>query len=321
MKIVVLDGYALNPGDLSWDDLKQFGDVEIYDRTPEDQILQRAHEAEILLTNKTPLSRDTIFKLQKLRYIGVLATGYNVVDVQAARKQSIIVSNVPGYGAASVAQATFALLLELTNHAGQHSQGVHRGAWSQSKDWSYHETPLRELCDLTFGVIGFGDIGQQVAKIANAFDMRVLVTTRTQPAEDILQRFNAQFVNLETLLRESDVVSLHCPLTPQTQNLINENTLAIMKPTAFLLNTARGPLIDEEALANTLRSGQIGGAGLDVLSSEPPSQNNPLLGAPHCIITPHNAWATLAARQRLLSITIDNVRAFLSGHAQNVVDS
>jgi glycerate dehydrogenase len=320
MNIVVLDGFALNPGDLSWDELHQIGNVEIYDRTSADEILPRAHNAEIVLTNKTPLSRDTIFKLQKLRYVGVLATGFNVIDTEAARDKNIIVANVPGYGASSVAQATWALLLELTNRVGQHSHHVHRGAWSRNADWSYHETPLRELCGATFGIIGFGDIGKQVAKIAKAFNMRVLIYSRTRPADEVLQKFEVEFADLETLLRQSDIVSLHCPLTPQTQNLINEKTLSQMKRDAFLINTARGPLIDENALANALRQNQFGGAGLDVLSAEPPPENHPLLGISNCIITPHNAWATRVARERLMKIAVKNVRAFENGTPQNVVN-
>jgi glycerate dehydrogenase len=321
MKIVVLDGYTLNPGDLSWESLHELGKVSLFDRSLPEQILLRAQNAEILLTNKTQLSRETIESLPRLRYIGVLATGYNVVDVEAARERDIIVCNVPGYGAASVAQTTFSLLLELTNHVERHSQSVHSGAWSRCDDWSYHLAPLRELCGLTMGLVGYGDIAQQVARIAHAFGMQLLVTSRTRPAEQKLKPFNACFADFETLLRESDVVSLHCPLTPQTNKLIGAPQLALMKRSAFLINTARGPLLDEEALALALCENVIAGAGLDVLSQEPPPTDHPLIGAPHCIITPHNAWATGAARARLLRLAVENVRAFLKGAPQNVINA
>jgi glycerate dehydrogenase len=319
MKIVVLDGYTLNPGDLSWESLHELGKVGVYDRTPPEQIVARAHDAEILLTNKTPLAREIITALPALRYIGVLATGYNVVDIEAARERNIIVTNVPGYGAASVAQATFALLLELTNRVAQHSRSVHAGEWSRCADWSYSQTPLRELSGLAMGIVGFGAIGQQVTKIANAFSMRVLVASRTQPPQSLLQPFDAEAVGLKALLRRSDIVSLHCPLTPHTENLLDARRLALMKRDAILINTARGPLVDETALAEALQKNIIAGAGLDVLRVEPPPAGHPLIGVPNCIITPHNAWATRAARERLLSTAVENVRAFLHGAPQNVV--
>jgi glycerate dehydrogenase len=319
MKITILDGYTLNPGDLSWDGLKEFGQVEIFDRTAASEVAARSQGAKIVLTNKALMTRESLLALDDLQYIGVLATGYNIVDIEAAKERGVVVSNVPGYSTASVAQSTFALLLELTHHAGEHSRSVHDGQWSRCSDFSYQVHPLRELSGLTMGLVGFGDIAKQVAKIATAFGMRVLVTSRSQPAAEVLQQYQAQFVDLETLLRESDVVSLHCPLTPQTQNLINRERLALMKRDAFLLNTARGPLIEEAELAQALKNNVIAGAGLDVLSVEPPAANHPLTGAPNCIITPHNAWATRAARERLMAITIENIRAFLNGDPQNKV--
>jgi glycerate dehydrogenase len=315
MKIVVLDGFTLNPGDLSWDELRALGPCEIFDRTLADQVEPRAAGAGILLTNKTVLSRDSIVRLPALKYIGVLATGTNVVDLGAARERGVPVTNVPAYGTRSVAQATFALLLELTNHTGHHGLTVRAGRWTKSVDWCYWDLPLLELDGLTMGLVGFGRIGRAVAELAHAFGMKVLTHTPS---------FNrpppyGRAVKLEEIFRESDVVSLHCPLTPQTLKLVNAERLRLMKPTAFLLNTSRGPLVDEAALADALNSGVIAGAALDVLSVEPPPTTNPLLLAKNCIITPHNAWATQAARARLLSVAVANVRAFLAGKSVNVV--
>jgi glycerate dehydrogenase len=312
-RIVVLDGYALNPGDLGWDKLREVGECTIYDRTPPGDLPARAGDADCLLTNKTILDADSIRSLPRLRYIGVLATGYNVVDTNAARERGIIVTNVPAYGTASVAQATFALLLELTNRVGHHSQTVHAGRWSQSRDYCYWDYPLLELAGRVMGIIGLGTIGRQVAQIAQAFGMRVIAHTRSATETSI------ETVPLDRLISQSDVVSLHCPLTEQTRGIINRQRLGQMKRTAFLINTSRGPLIDEQALADALKSEQIAGAGLDVLSTEPPSPQNPLLGAKNCIITPHIAWATQAARQRLMETAVSNLQAFLQGRAQNVV--
>jgi glycerate dehydrogenase len=315
MKIVVLDGYALNPGDLSWDGLKQFGSCEIYDRTPAAEVVPRAAQAAIILTNKTELTRAQLEILTPLKYIGVLATGTNVVDLAAARERNVTVTNVPAYGTKSVAQTTLALLLELTQHVGHHAETVRAGHWTRSADWSYWDRPLIELEGLTIGIVGFGRIGRAVADLAAAFGMRVLATSQTHkdgPA-------SVEFVPLEDLFRRSDVVSLHCPLTPLTKHLVNAERLAWMKPAALLLNTSRGPLIDEPALANALNSGRIAGAGLDVLSQEPPPAGNPLLAARNCVITPHLAWATAAARARLMKIAVENLRAFLSGSPRNVV--
>jgi glycerate dehydrogenase len=316
MKIVVLDGFTLNPGDLCWNELKSLGECKIHDRSPATDVVKHAADAEIVLTNKTVLSREQILALPKLKYIGVLATGYNIVDVSAARDRNIVVTNVPTYGTRSVAQHTFALLLELTQHAGHHAQTVRDGRWTKSPDFCYWDYPLVELDGLTMGIVGLGRIGKAVAELAMAFGMKVLATSSTprQPPTGI------QFVEFEALMRQSDVVSLHCPLTAQTRNLVNKTTLALMKTTAFLLNTSRGLLIDEQALAEALNSGQIAGAAVDVLSVEPPPADNPLLGAKNCLVTPHIAWATRAARSRLMQIAVANVRAFLNGSLQNTVN-
>jgi glycerate dehydrogenase len=316
VNIVVLDGFTLNPGDLSWAELQALGSCAIYDRTPPAEVLVRAADAEIVLTNKTELSRDTIDRLPRLQYIGVLATGINVVDIAAARARGIPVTNVPTYGTKSVAQLTFALLLELAQHAGHHAQTVRESRWTRSADWCYWDFPLLELDGLTLGIVGFGRIGRAVADLAAAFGLKVLAFDPGVAAPPPFVRL----VELDALFRESDVVSLHCPLTPQTTRLINAQRLALMKPTAFLLNTSRGSLVDEMALANALNSGRIAGAALDVLSVEPPPADNPLLTARNCLITPHLAWATRAARSRLMQIAVENLRAFLQGKPQNVVN-
>ncbi len=316
MTIVVLDGFTLNPGDLSWDELKALGrGCMIYDRTAQAEVLDRSRDAEILLTNKTELTAGHLRHLPKLEYIGILATGTNVVDLAAAVERGIIVTNVPAYGTRSVAQTTFALLLELTNRVGHHAGTVRQGRWSRSPDWCYWDFPLVELDGLTMGIVGFGRIGGCVASIADVFGMKVLTTTL---GSDPLPAF-VRAVDLESLLRQSDVVSLHCPLTPETRLLLNAERLSWMKSTAFLLNTSRGPLVDEAALASALNSGRLAGAGLDVLSVEPPPLENPLLAAQNCLVTPHLAWATRAARARLMRIAVENVRAFLQGKPQKVV--
>jgi len=323
MKIVVLDGYTLNPGDLTWNDLTALGPCEIYNRTPPEQVLQRAAEAEVLLTNKTEIGHEHIQNLPKLKYTGILATGTNIVDLAAARERGIIVTNVPAYGTSSVAQTTIALLLELTQNVGIHSQSVHEGRWTSNPDWCYWERPLIELDGLTMGIVGLGRIGTAVARIGTSLGMTVIASARASrnavriensPSASTIKR-----VDLETLFRQSDVVSLHCPLTPETKHLINAQHLSWMKPSAFLLNTSRGQFVDENALAAGLNSGKLAGAGLDVLSEEPPPANNPLLTARNCIITPHLAWATKAARSRLMQVAVENLRAFLSGTPQNVV--
>ena len=316
MNIVVLDGYTLSPGDLSWDELQSLGVCAIHDRTLPAEVGLRGAAADILLTNKTELTGGHMQNLPRLRYIGVLATGTNVVDLAAARARGIPVTNVPTYGTKSVAQMTFALLLELAHHTGHHARTVRDGRWTRSADWCYWDFPLIELDGLTLGVVGLGRIGKAVAELGMAFGMKVLVCDPTAKAATPLIRL----VELDALFRESDIVSLHCPLTPQTAHLVNAQRLALMKPTAFLLNTSRGPLVEDQALADALNSGRIAGAAMDVLSKEPPSADNPLLTAENCIITPHLAWATRAARSRLMKIAVENVRAFLQGKPQNVVN-
>lgn len=314
--ITVLDGYTLNPGDLSWEGLEELGDCTVYDRTPPDQIIARAREAKIVLTNKTPLTADTLAALPRLKYIGVLATGYNVVDIDAARARGIPVTNVPDYSTPSVAQAVFAHLLNLTHQVAAHSRSVRDGEWVRSPDFCYWKFPLVELDDLTMGLVGYGRIGQAVGRIALAMGMRLLVHTRTPG--DLPD--GAAHAELDDLFRQSDVISLHCPLTDDTFQLVDARRLALIKPGAYLINTGRGALIDESALAAALDEERIAGAGLDVLSSEPPTADNPLLTAKNCYITPHLAWATRAARERLMGIAVANVRAFLAGRPENVVN-
>ncbi len=316
MKIVILDGHTLNPGDLSWAALQALGTCEIHDRTPPEHVVARCADAEIVITNKALLPREVINALPKLRFIAVTATGFNVVDAPAARERGIPVSNVPLYGTRAVAQFTIAMLLELCHHVGAHSDSVRAGDWVKSADWCYARTPLLELDGLTLGVVGWGRIGQATADIARAMGMKIIAASRTpKPARD-----GVEFVDMETLFRRADVVSLHCPLTPETKALVNAERLALMKPTAFLLNTSRGPLLDEAAVAAALNSGRLAAAGLDVLSCEPPKADNPLLTARNCVITPHQAWAAKAARARLLDTTAANVKAFLSGTPLNVVN-
>ena len=317
MKIVILDGYALNPGDLSWSGIEDFGEVAVYDRTSKEKILERSQGAEILLTNKTVLDQQTLDGLPLLKYIGVLATGYNVIDIEAANRRGIVVSNVPGYGTSSVAQMTFALLLELCVHVQQHADIVRNGDWTSSKDWCFWNYPLVELSGKTIGIVGFGDIGQKVADLATAFDMQVVAYSRTQT--DQSHRTNFNWKSMDDLFRMSDVVSLHCPLTAATSGLINYDNLKKMRNSAFLINTSRGPLVIEEELANALNEGVIAGAGLDVLGTEPPLKDNPLLKAKNCIVTPHIAWATRESRARLMQAVTENLQAFLQGHPKNVV--
>jgi len=308
LRIVVLDGHTLNPGDLSWNGLEKLGTCTIYDRTPPEQILPRIGDAELVLTNKTPLSAETIRTAPNLRYIGVLATGYNVVDVAAASARGIVVSNIPTYGTTAVAQHTFALLLELAQHVGRHAQSVRAGDWSRSPDWCYWQTDLIELAGLKLGLIGSGRIAMAVATIARALGMEVLFATELGGRPE-----------LERVLRASDVISLHAPLTPETREIINATTLRLMKPTAFLINTSRGPLINEADLAAALNEGRLAGAGLDVLSTEPPPADNPLIAARNCLITPHVAWAARGSRQRLLNLAVENIQAFVAKTPRNVV--
>jgi glycerate dehydrogenase len=317
MKIVVLDGYCLNPGDLSWDALREFGDVEVFDRTAEPDVVPRAAGAAIALTNKTPLSAASLRQLPDLRYIGVLATGYNVVDVAATGQQGIVVSNIPTYGTASVAQFVFGLLLELCHNVRLHADAVRAGEWSRSADWSFWKSPLVELAGKTMGIIGFGRIGRQTGRIADAMGMRVIANDTYQGNPPAYEGF--RWASVEEVLRESDVVSLHSPLFRETQGMINARSLALMKPSAFLINTSRGPLVVDQDLADALNAGRLAGAGLDVLSVEPPAESNPLLTARNCLVTPHIAWATREARSRLMDAAVQNVAAFLEGKAQNVV--
>jgi len=315
MQIVVLDGYTLNPGDLSWKDLEALGPCTIHDRTPDDLVLSRAREAQIVLTNKTVLSASVIAALAQLRYVAVLATGYNVVDVAAAGRRGIPVSNVPTYGTDSVAQMVLAHLLNLTQHVAEHARSAGAGRWSANPDFCYWDYPLVELRGLTLGIVGFGRIGQATAKLARAFGMKVIY----HDIRKDVSAADARAVDLDTLFGESDVVSLHCPLTEANRGLVNERRLNLMKRSAFLINTSRGPLVDERALAEALNSGRIAGAGLDVLCDEPPDADHRLLHAKNCYVTPHIAWATRAARERLLQTTVENVAAFLKGTPQNVV--
>jgi glycerate dehydrogenase len=317
MRIIVLDGHTLNPGDLSWDAFATLGELTVHERTPEAEIIPRAAGAEILLTNKTPLSSATIGQLPALRYIGVLATGYNVVDADAAAARGIPVTNVPEYGTASVVQLVFAHILNFCNHAAEHGASVRAGAWSRSPDFCFWEHPLVELSGLTLGIVGSGRIGLAVARVAEAFGMRVLVSGRPGRKQEA---GGFPRTDLQTLFRESDVVSLHCPLTDETRGLVNRERIRLMKPNAFLINTSRGPLVVEADLAEALNDGTIAGAGLDVLSTEPPSPDNPLLTARNCCVTPHIAWATLDARRRLMQTASENLRGFLDGNRIHVVN-
>jgi glycerate dehydrogenase len=318
MKIVVLDGYTLNPGDISWDGLKALGDVTMHDRTPIDKVVERAAGAEVIFTNKTPVTEEAINQLSSLKFIGVLATGYNVVNTEAAKEKGIIVSNVPGYGTTSVVQMTFALLLELCLHVQRHSDAVIGGKWARSADWCFWDSPLVELSGKTIGIIGFGTIGQQVGDVATAFGMNIIGNSRNRT--DQSGRKNFRWAEIPELLEQSDVVSIHCPLFPETKRLINKESLKTMKKSAFLLNTSRGPIIVDEDLANALNKSIIAGAGIDVLSMEPPSNGNPLFGAKNCIITPHIAWATKEARLRLMDASVNNLSAFINGNPVNVVN-
>lgn len=316
MNIVILDGHALNPGDLSWKCFEPFGTVTYYDRTElESDTISRIADADIILLNKTPITAHVIESSPKLKLICVLATGYNVVDCSAAAERNIPVCNVPGYSTASVAQFTFALLLELCHHVGLHADSVHNGDWSAHPDFCYWKTPQMELAGKTIGIIGYGSIGQAVGAIAKAFGMNVLAYSRTRYPEHA-----GIYTDLNTLLSQADVISLHCPLFPETAEMINAVTISKMKDGAILLNTARGGLINEQDVAAALRSGKLGAAAVDVVSCEPISRENPLLTAPNCIITPHMAWAPIESRQRILDITVQNIRRFLNGGSMNVVN-
>lgn len=316
MKIVVLDGYTLNPGDLSWKDMESLGDVTVYDRTPTTQVVMRIQDADAVFTNKTPLTRETIMQCGALRFIGVLATGYNVVDVEAAKERDIPVCNIPTYGTAAVAQFTIALLLELCHHVGAHNDSVHRGEWTNNQDWCYWQYPLMELADKTMGIIGFGRIGQATATIAKALGMKILAF---DAFESEAGRALATYVTLDELLQRSDVVSLHCPLLAETEGIICKDNIAKMKHGVLILNASRGPLVVEQDLAAALENGKVAGAALDVVSTEPVKADNVLLRAKNCLLTPHIAWAPKESRQRLMDLAVENLRGFATGTVINNV--
>ena len=316
MKIVILDGYTANPGDLSWGSLKELGEVTVYERTRREEIAGRAADADIVLTNKVVMDREMMALLPRLKYIGVLATGFNVVDIEAARERDIIVTNVPAYSTESVAQTVFAHLLTVTNRTEHYAQQNRLGRWAQTRDFCYWDTELTELAGKTMGIVGLGHIGRRVAEIALAFGMQVKAMT-SKKAEELPA--GIQKAELQSLLASSDVVSLHCPLTEGTRHLIHRETLRLMKPSAILINTGRGPLVDDEALAEALNEGRLGAYCADVVTEEPPKADHPLLHAPNAFITPHIAWATVEARKRLLQTAIGNVEAFVNGHPVNVV--
>ena len=318
MKIVVLDGYTLNPGDLSWDGIGGLGELSVYDRTPEDQVVERIGDAEIVFVNKVKMTRE-ILKQTRIKYIGVLATGYNVVDTEAAAELGIAVSNIPTYGTDSVAQMVFALLLELCHHVGAHDEAVKKGQWSRSQDFCFWNFPLMELAGKTMGIIGYGRIGQRTGEIARAFGMKVLAYNRKPNRE--LESEALKFVELEELYAQSDIISLHCPLNESTQGIINKDSIRLMKESVIIINTSRGPLIVEQDLADALNYGKVYGAGLDVLAIEPVKEDNPLLTAKNTFITPHIAWAPRESRQRLMEIAASNVKSFLDGRAENIVNS
>lgn len=318
MKIVELDGYAANPGDLSWDGLRELGELTVYDRTAPEEVLERAKGAQVILTNKVVITKELMDKLPDLRYIGVLATGYNVVDIPAARKHGIIVTNIPAYSTMSVAQMVIAHLLNITNQVALHSDAVKQGEWQRNKDFSFSLTPLIELDGKTLGIVGLGNTGTATARIAQSLGMCILAYS--SKSADALKEMDIEKADsYEQLFREADVLSLHCPLTEETHHLVNAERLKLMKPTAILINTGRGPLVDEAALADALNEGRIMAAGVDVLQEEPPRNGSPLINARNCYITPHIAWATKAARERLLNIAVANVKAFMEGKPQNAV--
>ena len=319
MKIVVLDGYTLNPGDLSWDDLKEFGDMVVYDRTKfeSEEIIKNIGDATVVLTNKTPLSKEVLSRVPNLKYIGLLATGYDNIDIEAAKALEISVANVPNYGTTSVAQFTIALLLEMCHHVGDHSNAVKDGEWTNSTDFCFWNTPLIELDGKTLGIIGFGQIGQATAKIAEAFGLKILAYNRSKKPE--LETETCKYVDLDELLKSSDIISLHCPQTQNTIGIINKESIAKMKDGVMIINTARGGLIVEEDLKNALNSGKISGAAVDVVSTEPINIQNPLLKAQNCIITPHIAWAPKASRKRMMKTAVENLKAYLEGKPVNVI--
>lgn len=317
-RIVVLDGYTENPGDLSWENLRNLGDLTVYERTDPSQTARRIGDADIVYTNKTVISEEIMEVCTNIRFIGVLATGYNIVDIHTARKRGIVVSNIPSYGTAAVGQFAIALLLEICHHIGHHNEEVKRGRWCTEKDWCFWDYPLIELAGKTMGIIGFGRIGQTTGKIARALGMRVIANDRFQSDSG---REIAEYTDLETLFAQADVIALHCPLFTETEGMINKETIAQMKDGVILINNSRGGLIVEEDLAEALNTGKVYAAGLDVVSVEPIQKDNPLLSAENCIITPHISWASKESRQRLMDIAVENLRRFLEGNPVNVVNS
>ncbi len=316
MKVVILDGYTVNPGDLNWNGIAALGELDVYDRTPPEKTIERAAGAEAVFTNKVLFDRSTISRLPQLKFIGVLATGYNVVDLQAATDAGILVTNIPAYSTSSVAQLVFSHILHQVQNISVHARSVQKGEWSECIDFSYHLTPQTELAGKTIGIIGFGQIGQAVAKVGLALGMKILFNNRSRKETPL----EARQVDLDTLLKESDFISVNCPLTDENKGFINKAAIEKMKPSVILINTGRGLLINEQDLADALNSGRIAGAGLDVLSTEPPAPDNPLIRAKNCHITPHIAWATTEARQRLIEIATRNLKAYLDGNPQNVVN-
>jgi glycerate dehydrogenase len=323
MKIVVLDGYTLNPGDISWKCMEKFGELKVYDRTSydlvrEDLVIERVGDAEAVFTNKTPISKNALKKMPNLKFIGVLATGFNIVDVDAAKEAGIIVTNIPTYGTDAVSQMAIALLLEICHHVGEHNSSVKRGEWANNKDWCYWDYPLIELAGKTMGIIGYGRIGQGTGRIAQALGMKVLACDQYQ--NQSLENETMQYVELDELMAKSDVITLHCPLLESTEGMINKNTISKMKDNVIIINNSRGALIVEEDLAEVLNSGKVGAAAVDVVSTEPIKMNNPLLKAKNCIITPHISWAPKESRERLMNIAIENLKQFLEGNPVNVVN-
>jgi glycerate dehydrogenase len=315
MNIVVTDGFTLNPGDLNWDEIHALGKVTLYDRTPADLLIERCKDADIILTNKVAFSREVLENLPRTKLINVTATGYNIIDTKAAKELGIEVCNVPAYGTASVAQHVFALILELTSHVGLNANATAQGKWENCADFCFTEKPIMEIAGKTLGIVGLGHIGEQVARIANAFDMNVLYNSRTPKNTEL-----AKYKDLNSLYAESDFISLHCPLTPENKEFLNKDLISRMKPTSYLINTARGQLINEQDLTEALNKGIIAGAALDVLSVEPPPPSNPLLKAKNCLITPHTAWISKEARVRIMRITAENIKAFLDGRTINKVN-
>jgi glycerate dehydrogenase len=319
MKIVVLDGYTLNPGDITWKGLEKLGELKVYDRSGEDLIVESVGDAEAVFTNKTPLSKDVLKKMTNLKFIGVLATGYNIVDVDAAKELGIVVTNIPTYGTDAVSQMAIALLLGICHHVGEHSESVKRGEWANNLDWCYWNYPLIELAGKTMGIIGYGRIGQGTGRIAQALGMKVIAYD--QYKNQSLESNTMKYVELDELMEKSDVISLHCPLFENTKGIINKNTISKMKDGVKIINNSRGPLIVEEDLAEALNSGKVGAAAVDVVSTEPIKMDNPLLKAKNCIITPHISWAPKESRERLMNIAIENLKQFLEGKPINVVNN